>query len=108
MTAATISSTSLVSVQPEFTALERLALARVPRADPRRLHLDLRQVTGWCRPRPLSLSKVRQPGSPASRCSRSTAAPALADLLPGDRLRCALLPHKSFSGDSRFINGRCD
>jgi site-specific recombinase XerD len=62
--AGTISSTSLVSVQPAFTAEERLALAGYLagyRGLTREAYtLDLRQFTAWCRTRSLALFSVRR------------------------------------------------
>jgi integrase/recombinase XerD len=64
--AATSHSTSLVPVpvQPTFTDSERLALAGFLagyRGLTREAHtLDLRQFTGWCRARSLSLFSVRR------------------------------------------------
>jgi integrase/recombinase XerD len=62
--AATIPSTSLVPVQPAFTAEERLALAGYLtgyRGLTREAYtLDLRQFTAWCRARSLPLLSVRR------------------------------------------------
>src|ERR1022692_3206208 len=62
--AATISSTSLVPVQPLFTDAERLALAGFLagyRGLTRGAYtLDLRQFTGWCRARSVPLFAVRR------------------------------------------------
>jgi integrase/recombinase XerD len=61
--AATISSTSLVPVQPVFSDAERLALAGFLagyRGLTREAYtLDLRQFTGWCRARSVPLFSVR-------------------------------------------------
>jgi integrase/recombinase XerD len=57
-------ATSLVPVQPVFTDSERLALAGYLagyRGLTREAYtLDLRQFTGWCRPRSLPLFSVRR------------------------------------------------
>ena len=62
--AAATTSTSLVPVQPVFTDAERLALAGFLagyRGLTREAYtLDLRQFTGWCRDRSLSLFAVRR------------------------------------------------
>jgi site-specific recombinase XerD len=62
--AATSASTSLIPVQPVFTDAERLALAGFLagyRGLTREAYtLDLRQFTGWCRARSLSLFSVRR------------------------------------------------
>jgi integrase/recombinase XerD len=53
-------STSLVPVQPVFTAAERLALAGYRGLTREAYTLDLRQFTGWCRARSLPLFSVRR------------------------------------------------
>src|SRR5271163_4707840 len=62
--AATVSSTSLVPVQPVFAESERLALAGFLagyRGLTREAYtLDLRQFTGWCRTRSMPLFSVRR------------------------------------------------
>jgi site-specific recombinase XerD len=62
--AVTSASTSLIPVQPVFTDAERLALAGFLagyRGLTREAYtLDLRQFTGWCRARSLSLFSVRR------------------------------------------------
>jgi integrase len=61
---ATIPSTALTTIQPTSTDAERLALAGFPagyRGLTREAYtLDLRQFTGWCRARSLSLFSVRR------------------------------------------------
>ena len=61
---ATTSTTALATIQPAFTDAERLALAGSLagyRGLTREAYtLDLRQFTGWCRIRSLSLFAVRR------------------------------------------------
>ena len=61
---ATIPSTALATIQPDFTGAERLALAGFLagyRGLTREAYtLDLRQFTAWCRARSLPLFAVRR------------------------------------------------
>ena len=61
---ATTHSTALATIQPAFTDTERLALAGFLAGYRGLTHeaytLDLRQFTGWCRARSLSLLSVRR------------------------------------------------
>ena len=58
--ATTISSTSLIPVQPVFTESERLALAGYRGLTRDAYTLDLRQFTAWCRSHSLPLFSVRR------------------------------------------------
>jgi hypothetical protein len=61
-TASASTSTALAAVRPVFTESERLALAGYRGLTREAYTLDLRQFTGWCRGRSLSLFAVRRPG----------------------------------------------
>jgi integrase/recombinase XerD len=59
-TTTTSTSTALVAIRPVLTESERLALAGYRGLTREAYTLDLRQFTGWCRDRSLSLFAVRR------------------------------------------------